>query len=369
MMQANYAFDFGKGEACEGYVKITDQTRYEGEGCGFERGGQITAIDRGEPDGVGRDFCIPCESAFLVDVPNGIYTVELFIGDAGFEAETTVRTEEGRLVLYRLQTLPGCIETSRFSHIVSNGRLMLRFSGRAPRINAMKLTASEQTRRLFIAGDSTVADQPVDSYPYAGWGQTLPMWLKADVAVDNRAVSGRSSKSFIAEGRLDAIWAAIRAGDYLLIQFGHNDQKPDEPRHTEPFSTYKQHLRLFIEGARKRGAQPILLTSVQRRYFDEYGGLTDTHGDYVTAMKELAVEEDVPCIDLAAKSRELFERLGPEGTKSLLLWGAPGEFIRYPNGIQDNTHFQEAGAVRIAELVAEGLRELKLHPLSMFVRE
>src|SRR5690606_7915388 len=182
------------------------------------------------------------------------------------------------------------------------------------------------------------------------------------------AIGGRSSKSFIAEGRLDAIMEGLKEGDYLFIQFGHNDQKSDEERSTDPSSTYGEYLRQYIDAARLRKATPVLLTSVHRRYFEETGELKDTHGAYLEAVRRLAKEEDVLLIDLAEKSKTLFEEKGPEETKSIFLWGAPGEWENYSSGVKDNTHFQEEGGLQIAQLVVQGIREQNLQSLVMYLK-
>ncbi|WP_159882094.1 rhamnogalacturonan acetylesterase [Paenibacillus puerhi] len=370
-MTIQHKFDFGIGEAAEGYIKIGAELGYSTSlGFGFlqQESSRISVKDRGEPDKLRRDFCIPLDAVFRVDVPSGVYTVHALIGDAIIGTETTIKAGCGRLMVRRLRTSAGQFIRHSFSVWVSDGRLELAFSGLAPRINALEIESAPQVRTVFLAGDSTVTDQPADGYPYAGWGQMLPYLLKHDAAVANFALSGRSSKSFIGEGHLDKIWAEIKPHDILMIQFGHNDQKPDEERRTEPETTYKEYLKRYIDGARERGAYPILVTSVQRRYFEPDGTLTDTHGAYLTAMRELAADEDVPLVDLAASSKRLFEELGPEGTKSLLMWGAPGEFMNFPGGVEDNTHFQERGAIRIAELVVEGLKELQLKTMLLLLR-
>lgn len=202
-----------------------------------------------------------------------------------------------------------------FAIRVKDGQLKLSFSGAAPRINALDIQMDNEALVLFLAGDSTVTDQGEEGYPYAGWGQLLPRCFKAGIAVDNRALSGRSSKSFIEEGHLEGIAADIRPRDYLFIQFGHNDSKTDDLRHTEPFTTYKEHLLRLITVAREAGAYPVLVSSVHRRRFDSEEAIVDTHGDYLIAMRELADTEQVPLIDLAEKSRKLFEAYGSEGSK------------------------------------------------------
>ncbi|MEW4328621.1 rhamnogalacturonan acetylesterase [Rossellomorea marisflavi] len=205
---------------------------------------------------------------------------------------------------------------------------------------------------IFLAGDSTVADYPETSAPQAGWGQTFPAFLDPSISVRNHAANGRSSKSFIDEGRLDAIRDEIAEGDYLFIQFGHNDSKQDE-RFTDPFTTYKEHLLRYIETAREKKAHPLLITPVARRKFGSDGTVLDTHGDYPEAMKELAREQSVPVIDLHKRSLKLLDTLGPIRSKALYMWIDPHP--NFPDGAMDNTHFNEDGAHEIAAIVKKEL--------------
>ncbi|MBD0379024.1 rhamnogalacturonan acetylesterase [Paenibacillus sedimenti] len=368
-MTMAFRFDFGPGDAEEGYTKVRASTVYQEElGYGFLEGSSVYERDRGQPDGLRRDFCIPVGASFAVNVPNGNYTVKAVMGDLITATFTGIKAGQGRLIVSDLHAAAGEFATYTFTVHVQEGKLKLTFSGLAPRINALEILPAPQAATLFLAGDSTVTDQPEDGYPYTGWGQMLPKFIKADAAVANHAVSGRSSKSFINEGRLEPMIRQMGPNDYLFIQFGHNDQKLDEERFTSPFTTYKQHLKVYIDEARQRGATPILVTSVQRRFFGQDGVLMDTHGEYVTAMKQLAEEEDVILIDLAEKSKQLFEKLGPEETKSLFMWTLPGEFPNFPKGVEDNTHFQERGGIAIAKLVVDSIKEQNLFPLSLYLR-
>ncbi|WP_189306666.1 rhamnogalacturonan acetylesterase [Streptomyces cinerochromogenes] len=204
-----------------------------------------------------------------------------------------------------------------------------------------------ESRTLYIAGDSTAAQKYADAAPETGWGMALPFFLGKGMKVADHAVNGRSSKSFVDEGRLDAILAGIRPGDVLLIQFGHNDEKAGDPtRSTEPWSTYQRYLRLYVEGARARGARPVLATPVERRRFDAEGNALPTHGDYPAAMRALAGEEGVALLDTEALSLALWQRLGAEETKTYFNWTATE---------QDNTHFNPPGAIAVARLVAQEL--------------
>ncbi|WP_397387119.1 rhamnogalacturonan acetylesterase [Paenibacillus sp. ClWae2A] len=385
----NFGPDSGRAGETGDYLKVTATTAYEERGgYGFEAGSLVYEKHRiGDEDvpnsmkqhhnkpgqttmsaRLRSGFCIPLKASFIVDVPDGTYQVLLVAGDELAETVTRVKAGEGRLVLPTIRTLPGQCAEVRFSVVVRSGRLRLSFSGPAPRINALEITLANQTMTVFLAGDSTVTDQPESGYPYCGWGQLLPAQFKHDVAVDNHAQSGRSSRSFINEGRLSAIMERIKPEDFLFIQFGHNDEKPDPERGTDPFTTYKEYLKKYIDAAREAKARPVLITPVHRRYFADDGTLTDTHGDYIIAVRELAEEEDVPLIDLAERSRLLFEQAGVEGSKDDFMWVLPGEYVNFPSGVEDNTHFQERGARRLAQQVAEAIRELQLQPLQMYLR-
>ncbi|MFF8413112.1 rhamnogalacturonan acetylesterase [Streptomyces omiyaensis] len=206
---------------------------------------------------------------------------------------------------------------------------------------------SPRRRTLFLAGDSTAAQKYADAAPETGWGMALPFFLHHGLTVANHAVNGRSTKSFLDEGRLEPIAAALRPGDVLLVQFGHNDQKTTDPlRHTDPWGSYRDNLRVFVETARSRGAVPVLATSVERRRFDAAGTAQRSLGDYPAAARETASALATPLLDVEALSLALWQRLGPEATKTYFNWTATE---------QDNTHFNPPGAIEAARLVAREL--------------
>lgn len=212
-------------------------------------------------------------------------------------------------------------------------------------------------RRVFVAGDSTAATYAVADHPRAGWGQALPVFLRPETRVVNEALSGASSKSFADLGRLDRILTAIRPGDLLLVSFGHNDEKIEDPaRGTDPWTTFQDYLRRYLDGARTRGAHPVLVTPVERRRFTAAGEPYLSHGEYPDAMRALAAATRTPLIDLTASSFALWGALGPEATKDHFLWLDPGESPNYPTGVADNTHFQAHGAIEVARLVAAAAR-------------
>ena len=188
----------------------------------------------------------------------------------------------------------------------------------------------------------------------------MSLYLKEGITVCNHAKNGRSTKSFLDEGRLEAIDAAITEGDYLFIQFGHNDEKNEDPtRYTEPFSTYMENLKIFIDTARRHGAKPVLITPLERRCFVEEKHLgIGAHSDYVAAMKQIAAQQNVPLVDLYSYSRAELKKAGPEDSVKWFMHLAPGEYASCPEGKVDNTHLKYEGAVTFAGLIAKGLYEL-----------
>ena len=208
----------------------------------------------------------------------------------------------------------------------------------------------------YLCGDSTMADYTADRWPMTGWGQKLQALLPEDVYVENCAVCGRSSKSFIAEKRLNFIELCLRPGDKMVISFGHNDEKPDPERSTVARITYPEYLGMYIDAARRQGAEPILATSIARRLFDGEGRLVPTHGDYPAAMRDLAEYRGVRLIDMEKATMQLVQAAGPEGSKDIFCH-VPAGSVNYPDGLQDNSHLHEHGAARIAALFLERLRD------------
>ena len=195
---------------------------------------------------------------------------------------------------------------------------------------------------IYLAGDSTVTDQPRE--PWNSWGQMLPRFFKPGVAIANHAESGESLKSFIGEKRLDKVMSIIKPGDYLFIQMGHNDQKDKSPN-AGAFTTYKETLKRFIAEARKHEAIPVLITSMHRLKFDAGGKIENTLGDYPEAVRQTAKEENVPLIDLNAMSKSFYEALGPENVKK---------------AFQDTTHHNNYGSYELAKCIVEGIKANKL---------
>lgn len=237
-------------------------------------------------------------------------------------------------------------------------RLLLAF---ALLSGALAATAANAPR-LYLAGDSTMANKPLD-LPERGWGQALATFAKDPATVQNHAMNGRSTLSFITEGRWEKIVTALQPGDAVIIQFGHNDEKIEDPkRGTDPRTTFPENLRRFVRDVRAKGAAPILATPVCRRKFDATGKLVPTHGAYPDATRRVATEEKVPLLDLEKATATWLQAEGDEATKKYFMWIAPGQFPQIPEGKKDDTHFVAAGAEQVASLAVAQIRALRLPP-------
>ncbi|MDB5209868.1 MAG: glycoside hydrolase family 28 [Sediminibacterium sp.] len=235
-------------------------------------------------------------------------------------------------------------------------------------VAAFAFQVPQQRIRIFMIGDSTMADKPLNDNPERGWGQLFPQYFTGDVQVRNYAVNGRSTKSFIKEGRWDSVMKYLQKDDYVFIQFGHNDEKTeDSTRYAAPNGLYRENLARFIRDARSKGANPILVTPVMRRKFDEKGKFTDTHGEYSGSVRTVAKEMNVPLIDLHASSQTLIEQHGIEGSKKLFLWIDAKHFKAAPDGKKDDTHFSEYGASQMASLVCAEIKQKDL-PLAKYLK-
>lgn len=245
-------------------------------------------------------------------------------------------------------------------------------------------TSEKQVITIFTIGDSTMANKPLEGgNPERGWGQMLSRYFSEEIVIDNHAVNGRSSKSFIDEGRWDKVLVKLKKGDYVFIQFGHNDEKRDEKRHTDPGTTFDANLKRFVEEARAKGAIPVLFNSIVRRNFGEANAdavakavvqddiregidpnvpqaevktgarLIDTHGAYLDSPRNVARELEVPFVDLNRVTHDLVEQMGPEASKQLFVWVAPNTVPALPKGREDNTHLNVRGAATVAWLAVQ----------------
>lgn len=221
------------------------------------------------------------------------------------------------------------------------------------------LSAGKKPLTVYMAGDSTMADRlDTTITPERGWGQVFPTFLSEDVIVKNYAMNGRSTRSFIEEGRWQQIVSQLHRGDVVIIQFGHNDTKQTDPRRYTPISAYEENLSKMIQEARKKGARPILCTPIARRYFSkETGELVNRHGGYVDAARRVAQAEKVPLIDLNTMTSEWLRREGDSNSIQYFCHIPAGRYSKYPEGKTDNTHLCEAGALVVAQMAAEAIQE------------
>lgn len=210
---------------------------------------------------------------------------------------------------------------------------------------------------IFMIGDSTMANKDPGRFPETGWGQVFGQLFNEKVKVDNHAVNGRSSKSFLDEGLWEKVYQKLKPGDYVFIQFGHNDQKVNSPdRYTNPYSGFRSNLERYVTETRSKGAVPIILSSIVRRKFNENGTLEDTHGAYPFVARMVAKETGAGFIDLQLLTENMVARLGPKDSEKLFLILQPGESKNYPQGITDNTHLNDNGAKQVALLAANELK-------------
>lgn len=306
-------------------------------------------------------------NVFSVAVPEGNYKVTITLGDPRAAGDTTIYAELRRLMLEHAVTKPGARETRTFivnvrrPEIPGGGlvhlkdretttetrawddRLTLEFTGPHPAVAALDIERVALPT-VYLLGDSTMCDQPLE--PFNSWGQMITRFLKPDVAVANHAESGESLAGALAARRLDKIWSEIKNGDYLFVQFGHNDMKSTE---AGALPTFTDRMKRVVDEARRGGAIPVLVTSVSRRTFDADGKkITDSFKGYTQAVREIAREKSVPLIDLQSSSATFYEALGPERSHQAFAT------------MQEGTHHNDYGSYEIAKCVLNGIKDAKL---------
>ncbi|MCS3798809.1 rhamnogalacturonan acetylesterase [Niastella sp. OAS944] len=378
--QSSWKFDFGTQRTAKGYTAVTPNTKFSNEtGYGFDLGSEVQAIDNGSDALTGDYITGKKPFYFSVKLPDGNYDVHLILGDTKGTSATTVRAECRRLMLENVITPKGKQVTKTFTihvkdslirdakknvigHVKLKTReneylhwdnlLTLEFNDSLPKVCAVEITPNAKATTLFLAGNSTVVDQSRE--PWAAWGQMIPRFFQPGIAVANYAESGETMRAFKGERRLEKILSLAKRGDFLFIEFTHNDQKPGG-NHLDAFTTYKQTIKEWIKEARKKGMQPVLVTSMHRRNFDSTGHIVNTLGDYPEAMRQTAVEEIVPLIDLNAMSKTLYEAWGPEKSIKAFVHFPANTFPGQDKALADNTHFSTFGAYELAKCVANAI--------------
>lgn len=365
-------FSFGPEQAKQGFVRVEAGTVYSAErGFGFEPGAavqQIAAARRGQAG------CVSSAMPFYFSaaLPEGNYDVTVSLGNPKETSVTTVKAELRRLMLQPVEVGPGRTERRTFTvnvrtpkiagggevHLKSRERsseiwnwddkLTLEFNDARPSIQTLEIVPAPKAVTVYLLGDSTVCDQPEE--PWNSWGQMLPRFFKSGVAIANNAESGESLDSSLAAHRLDKVLSVIRPGDYLFLQYGHNDMK-EKGVGVGAFTTYKSNLRRFVKAARSHGAMPVLVTPMHRKSLDSAGKVVNTLGDYPEAVRQLAAEEKTALIDLNAMSAVFYEALGPS---------------RIGLAFQDGTHHNSYGSYELAKCIVKGIRQTGL-PLARWL--
>ncbi len=354
---------------------------------------RITAADRYTPErGYGYDLQSSPEAGskapffFSVYVPDGNYLVTAVIGNRRAAGETTLRGESRRLFYENVPTKRGELKICTFVINKRNTRisddesvrikprerrklnwddkLTLEFNGTAPQLAYLTIERVDDRPTVFLCGNSTVVDQ--DNEPWASWGQMIPRFFTDEVCFANYAESGERTDTFIKAGRLKKLLTQMKPGDWIFIEFGHNDQKLKGPG-KGAFYSYMSSLKVFVDEARARGAHPVLVTPTCRRSFDEAGHIRNTHEDYPEAMRWMASRENIPLIELNGMTRTLYEALGIEQSKRAFVHYPAGTYPGQTRTLEDNTHFNPYGAYQIAKCVIEGMKQLDL-PLVQHLR-
>lgn len=323
---------------------------------------------------------------FAVAVPDGNYRVTVTLGNKKKAGQTVVRAESRRHYVDEVVTKKGKTETVSFivnkhSPIIQGSErvklkprevsyknwddsLNLSFCGLNPTVQRIRIEPVTDVTTVYLCGNSTVVDQ--EEEPWASWGQMITRWFGPQVAIANFAESGLSCTTFLAQLRLDKILSQLKKGDYVIVEFGHNDEKEKKAGDGAWYS-YSRNLKIFADRVRSAGGNIIFCTPTARRSFDADGRIINTHGDYPEAMKTVAQREQVPVIDLTQMSTTFYEALGVEGSKRALVHYPANTFANQEKPLADNTHFNPYGAWEVAKMVVMGLKKIN-SPLAAYLR-
>jgi lysophospholipase L1-like esterase len=327
-----------------------------------------------------------------VNLPDGNYDVKIILGDKKGTSATTVRAECRRLFLENIRTAKGKFVTETFtvnvrdslirdekgnivkavrlkpreySYLHWDNFLTIEFNDSLPKVCAIEITPNKTAPTIFLAGNSTVVDQ--DKEPWAAWGQMIPRFFApGKAAVANYAESGEALNSFLSARRLEKILSLMKPGDYLFIEFGHNDMKQKGPG-IGPFTSYKKLLKQYIAEVKKKGGIPVLVTSMHRRNFDKDGKIINTLLEYPEAVRQTAKEENVAIVDLNAMSKVLYEAWGPTKSIKAFVHFPANTFPGQTTKLEDNTHFSTYGAYQLAKCIVKSIKDQNL-PLAQFLR-
>ena len=381
--QTTFKFDFGGNRVENGFIPITPTLKFDKKiGYGFMDISGLKSVDNGGNALTGDFITSDKPFYFSVAVPEGNYDIKLNLGDTKGSSETAVRVENRRLMLNDIKTKQGEIVEKQITvhvkdSIIRNqdgtqigivklkprerkylhwdNLLTIEFNDKAPKVCTVIIQPNKTAKTIYLTGDSTVVDAQYE--PWASWGQMLPyFFVPNEVVIANYAESGETLKAFEDRHRIDKIWNEIKPGDYLFMQFGHNDQKAGNSTK----SGYRKKLKEWISKAKGLGAIPVLVTSMNRRVFDENNKIVNTLDDFPDAMREIAMEEKVDLIDLNALSKTLFEAMGPEEAKRAFVHYPANSYPNQPTALADDTHFNTYGAYELAKCVVKSIVDQNL---------
>jgi len=371
--KTDFKFQLGSGKTPHGFIPVGANTIFtEERGYGIDLGSAVNIIEQSNKSFLTADKPF----FFSVNVPEGNYKVTLTIGSVNKAGELTVKAESRRLMLEKVLTKPGEMVTKTFivnirKPVISSGRqvtrkeremnnldwdnkLTLEFNGARPCISTVEISRVEDQITVYLAGNSTVVDQSAE--PWASWGQMIPRFFKPGVAIANHAESGLTLASFKSQYRLEKILSVIKPGDYLFIEFGHNDQKMKGPN-DGAWKSYTENFKYFIAEVKKKQANAVVVTSTSRRRFDETGKTVNTLGDFPAAARKVAADERVPLIELNQMTATLYDALGVEKSTKAFVHYPAHAFPGQDKALADNTHFNSYGAYELARCVVEGIRK------------
>jgi lysophospholipase L1-like esterase len=380
--RTNYKFSFNPATEIQNYMQVTPEIRYSAEtGYGFDFGTIPFSVNREGKKPLLSGFCTSDKPFFFsVNLPEGNYNVKIITGDLKEPSVTTIRAESRRLIFENVKTEAGKFQTltttinlrvpqiegtneevkrkpRELNKLDWDNKLTFEFTGKRPCICTIEIEKAKDAVTVFLAGNSTVVDQ--DDDPWASWGQMIPRFLKQGVAVSNQAESGLSLSSFLSSNRLKKVLNMMKPGDYLFIEFGHNDQKEKGPD-DGAFKSYSEKMKLFVTEFRNKGGIPVIVSPANRRSFGDDGKISNSLGDYPAAAKNVAGELKVPFIDLNAMTKTLYETLGPDNSKKLFVIYPANTFPDQKEGLNDNTHFNSYGAYQLAKCIIEGIKDNNL---------
>jgi lysophospholipase L1-like esterase len=390
--QDTLRFDFGDQKKSDHFIKVSPaDTLKTSASYGFHNSNNLLAKRTGRFN-LPKDDYVTSASPFFFSVKlrEGNYNVKVVTGDAAGTSDVCIKAECRRFMVQEVKTQKGKFAEIQFTvHIrdsIIDGKtkvylkprernnfywddwLTLEFNGKEPKICSVELSQVNNIPTVFLAGNSTVVDQAIE--PWAAWGQMLPMFFQpGKVAVANYAESGETLLAFKRERRLEKIWSMAKKGDYLFIEFAHNDQKPGG-NHLDPFTTYAQTLKEWINECRARGLNPVLVTSMHRRRFDSAKGkIVNTLEDYPDAMRRVAKEENVPLLDLNAMSKTLYESWGEDYSKRAFVHYPANTFPGQSTELKDDTHFNSYGAYELSKCIVKAISQSDLPLKDLVVKD